>query len=346
MDAAKRGEEALSAGNHEKAIEHYTDAIKQSPTGVTYYIKRSAAHQRSNQLEHALADAEQAVVLATKRAKRELIADAQNRRMVVLFNMERYADAEYVSKIVRRLNEKDKTLGIWESKIKAKLGAESGQGKTLSEHMAEVPSVSSISQTNGSLNESKTPAQPSPQPTSKPSAPEVVQTPPSKVKHDWYQNNEKVTLTILAKGVPKEKATIDIQEHSVSISYPTQAGTDYELSLDPLFASIDTADSSFTITAHKIELILKKTTPGVKWKALEGDEVTPPTNESSNGLTNGNEAIKTAVLPNNTKAAPAYPTSSRSGAKNWDKVVDDLTRKPKKNGEEDTGGDEELDLDE
>jgi suppressor of G2 allele of SKP1 len=33
--------------------------------------------------------------------------------------------------------------------------------------------------------------------------------------------------------------------------------------------------------------------------------------------------------------APSYPTSSKSGPKNWDKVVSDMTTKPKKKGGDD-----------
>jgi len=44
----------------------------------------------------------------------------------------------------------------------------------------------------------------------------VVPTPANKIKHDWYQNSENVYFTLLAKGVPKDKATIEIDKRSVS----------------------------------------------------------------------------------------------------------------------------------
>jgi suppressor of G2 allele of SKP1 len=40
---------------------------------------------------------------------------------------------------------------------------------------------------------------------------------PSKVRHEWYQSSDTVTLTLYAKGVPKDKADIEINEQSVRI---------------------------------------------------------------------------------------------------------------------------------
>ena len=87
MDNAKRGAEALSAGRHAEAIEAYSQAIRASPTAPDYYIKRSTAYQRSSppDFASALSDAENAVLLAQKRAKRELIVQAQLRRAIALF---------------------------------------------------------------------------------------------------------------------------------------------------------------------------------------------------------------------------------------------------------------------
>lgn len=57
--------------------------------------------------------------------------------------------------------------------------------------------------------------------------------------------------------------------------------------------------------------------------------------------------MKRAVLASTTKA-PAYPTSSKSGPKDWDAVARDLSRKPKQNTEGTSQGeeweDEDLDM--
>ena len=60
-----------------------------------FYVQCSKAYTRLSPLDHQAAfnDAELAVSLATKRAKRELIAESQLRRAVTLFSLERYGDS-------------------------------------------------------------------------------------------------------------------------------------------------------------------------------------------------------------------------------------------------------------
>lgn len=86
------------------------------------------------------------------------------------------------------------------------------------------------------------------------------------------------------------------------------------------------------MTPRKIELTLKKATPGVKWKnwgreILDVSEDSPaskpfPTQQSSNEGTPAEKApISTlAGTPNKPACPPSYPSSSRFGAKNWEKM--------------------------
>jgi suppressor of G2 allele of SKP1 len=321
MDQAARGAAALSASQYDDAVKHYSDAIAANPNAVPYYIGRSTAYQRSSKYPEALADAEYAVVLARKRARRELIKDAQLRRGIALYFMEQYANAEYVFDIVKKLDEKEKTLQIWNLKVAAKLKdvPEGDERRTVT--AKEVPDVE-IATSVEKTKEVTAPAAPKP----------VAPTPANKIKHDWYQNNDNVTFTLLAKGVPKDKATIEITKDSLSISFPIQ-GTDseFDYTLDPFYAEVDPTQSSHRIMSTKIEVTLRKATPGVKWHSLEGDRKV----ESS---TDAPTAIPSHVLTgktNDTEAAPSYPTSSKKGAKNWDKVAkDDL------GDEDDVEGDE------
>ena len=49
----------------------------------------------------------------------------------------------------------------------------------------------------------------------------AVQTPvPTKVRHEWYQSSDNVVVTLYAKGVPKDKAQIEITEDSVRVWFP------------------------------------------------------------------------------------------------------------------------------
>ncbi|KAI9735483.1 MAG: hypothetical protein M1835_003354 [Candelina submexicana] len=332
MDHAARGAAALNAGNYNEAITHYTKAIASSPQAVIYYIKRATAYQRSAPPDHtsALRDAETAVVLADKRGKRELIAQAQLRRAVALFGLDQWANAGFCFGVVRKLNEKETSLGIWDSKVKTKLQGIAEHDERREITVKELPDLPEVGQqenkeekTHGKSAEVEEKAS-----VAEGKKPEGVQTPANKIRHEWYQTTDNVVITLLAKGVPKDKAVIDIQEGSVSISFPLPNSSTFDFSLEPLFAPINSATSTSAIMSTKIEIILKKATPGQKWPSLEGSHPINGKEIESQDQSNASESVKRAVL--NSASAPAYPTSSRSGPKNWDKLATDLTKKPKK----------------
>ena len=338
MDLAKRGATAIESGDFAAAINHYTDALKQLPHAVDYYIKRSTAYTRLSPPEHqkALDDSETAVLLAVKRAKRELIAAAQLRRAIALFGLQLYADSKQALAWVRKLNDKEKSLAIWDMKIANKLKEIPEDDERLKATIEEVPkkdlpSADPTKPEKKSTSPEPTTASNGTASTSAP-APVGVQTPASSIRHEWYQQNETVIVTLFAKGIPKDKATVDIKASSLSISFPLPTGSDYDLSLDPLFAEIDPAQSSYKIMSTKAEFNLKKVTAGQKWHSLEG---TGPI--STDETKDTDEGVKRAILADRQKAdGPSYPTSSKTGPKDWDKLASDLTsKKPKGNGEGD-----------
>jgi suppressor of G2 allele of SKP1 len=325
MDAARKGEAALGASNYDEAIQHFTDAMKSNPAAVKYYIGRATAYQRTKKYADALADSEIAVVLAHKRATRELIKDAQFRRAQQLFFLERYADAECILSIVKKLDEKEKTLPIWTSKVAKKL-QEIPEGDEKRKVTAkDLPEVEVPSTTQDTAPAKKTETAPAAAP--KP----VVPTPANKIKDDWYQSNDTVTVNILAKGAPKDNVTVDFDKDSLSVSFPVEgSGAEYNFNIDPLYASIDPAASKFRVTPNKVEITLRKVSQGVKWKTLEGDRQV----EESEG---SKSTIPQHVLTGKSveDSAPAYPTSSKSGAKNWDKLAaEDLDEKDEIEGDE------------
>ncbi|OJI88298.1 hypothetical protein ASPTUDRAFT_135651 [Aspergillus tubingensis CBS 134.48] len=147
-----------------------------------------------------------------------------------------------------------------------------------------------------------------------------------KVRHEWYQSGETVVVTLYVKGVPKDKVAIELKEDSTSLQFPLPSGAEYDFTLDPLFAPIDPSTSKVSVFSTKIEISLRKKSPGQKWSALE----------SSTGVTP--QPVTTTITPTTTTTAqvkpqaqgPSYPTSSRHGAKDWDKLASSLTQKSKK----------------
>ena len=95
--------------------------------------------------------------------------------------------------------------------------------------------------------------------------PKGVQTSASKIRHEWYQTNDSVIVTLYCKGIPKDKATVELKQNSLEVSFPLPTGSDYQFSLDPLFSNIDHMKSYFKIMSTKAEFTLMKSTPGQKW---------------------------------------------------------------------------------
>ena len=99
----------------------------------------------------------------------------------------------------------------------------------------------------------------------------------------------------------------------LEVSFPISAfNTTYDYTISPFFSKIEKSKSSFRITPHKIEIVLQKAMPGLKWASLEGtapiESITAPE--------------PTPKIPEEVLKAPAYPTSSRKGPTNWDTVLE------------------------
>lgn len=95
----------------------------------------------------------------------------------------------------------------------------------------------------------------------------------------------------------------------------------------------------------KIEINLHKAAAGLKWGALEGTAPESTSNPKDIDPLPAPQAHQPIEASSQTKP-PAYPTSSRKGAKNWDAVAKDALKKEKKDvkdGETATVDDDDID---
>ncbi|CAH0040753.1 unnamed protein product [Clonostachys solani] len=170
-----------------------------------------------------------------------------------------------------------------------------------------------------------------------------------------FQNDSTMSVTIFSKGVNKEKLEVEFLPKSVRLDpiiYPSGDEKAFKLNL---WGEIDTAASKYTVTPSKVELSLKKKSPG-KWPQLkgEGSDDEPSAEEKmaeareKEILDHLKESRKKAMDEADEEAAeekkaeapapapapveekkaekapapsgPSYPTSSKSGPKNWDNI--------------------------
>lgn len=213
---AAKGQEAITNRDYEVAVVQYTAALKTAKSPL-WLINRSTAYQRLGKHELALADADNAVIIATQRARRELMATAQFRRAVALHGLKRYGDARLCLTWCRKLNEKEKGLGMWQAKVASdyERAEKEGHSNAIACIVKETPDpvieISSDDKDNTQVGE------PADEPKSAPITMAPSQTPKEKIRHEWYQSNTKVTIMIFAKGIPKDKAEVVIEEGSVSL---------------------------------------------------------------------------------------------------------------------------------
>ncbi len=102
-------------------------------------------------------------------------------------------------------------------------------------------------------------------------APASAAQPPrlDKVRHEWYETQTHAVVNVLVKNVPNECVKVDYEPTSVALHISIQGQAPFELTFR-LHAAIDPEGCACNVSGAKIELKLKKATPG-KWAKLEGD---------------------------------------------------------------------------
>jgi suppressor of G2 allele of SKP1 len=317
-----RGKQLIEEKKLDEAIVALTTALKESPTSPVYLTTRALAYQRSKQYHEALADANAAVVYAHKRAKRELIIDAQVRRGIILYNLQRYGDARAVFEIVQRMDKDHKEVSMWSGQISYKVKTLGEDHEQMQVTVKEVPDLDAEAMRVGESGPQASKTNGAPTTTATTSATAVQQTPVDKIRIDWYQNNQNIYLTLLARGVPADKTQITITERTLNITFPVaSSGSTYDYTLDPLFAAVNVNNCITRILPTKVEIILSKATPGQKWHALESSEPVVVADALSTTDSPKPDAPKPTTFTAAPSAGPVYPTSSKTGPKNWDNIA-------------------------
>jgi len=109
---------------------------------------------------------------------------------------------------------------------------------------------------------------------------------PPPVRWQFFQDNDKVVLTVFAKGVLNEDSAVKVSESSVSLHLRRAGEVDHE-SVIQLFEKVNPSNPKVEISALKVEVTLMKSRSGW-WPRFEYNVET---------------------------------SASESGSKNWDKLV-------------------------
>lgn len=131
-----------------------------------------------------------------------------------------------------------------------------------------------------------------------------------KAKHDWYQTETQIVITILAKNTKQEDIKVEFGEETLHVSTVLPDGSDYDLNLSLSYPVVP-AQSTYKVIPSKIEVKLKKR-DGIRWTSLEKDKSAPVVPQP----------MPEVVL---NAGPPKYP-SSASKATDWDQVVGDIAK--------------------
>ncbi|KAJ8387243.1 hypothetical protein AAFF_G00158660 [Aldrovandia affinis] len=126
-----------------------------------------------------------------------------------------------------------------------------------------------------------------------------------RLKHDWYQTDSQVIVTIMVKNARKEDVSVTFEEKELTALVKAPLGEDWCLTI-PLLHPVVPQQSTFKVLSTKVEIKMKKT-EAVRWDKLEGEGAQPHAKH---------------FTPNE------YPSSSQH-TRNWDKVVGDIKEEEK-----------------
>ncbi|XP_051783289.1 protein SGT1 homolog isoform X2 [Erpetoichthys calabaricus] len=126
-----------------------------------------------------------------------------------------------------------------------------------------------------------------------------------KIKHDWYQTESHVIVTLMVKNATKENVKVKFEDSKLIASVAVPSDDDFHLNFS-LLHHIIPDQSIFKILSSKIEIKMKKT-EAVRWETLEGE---------------GAPANLKHFTPDQ------YPSSSHY-TRNWDKLVGDIKEEEK-----------------
>lgn len=266
-----------------QAVERVTSEIKEKPDNPELFLLRAQNLLKLEKFKEANSDASRALELGAG-------AEAHLLQGKAFFNLGRFVES----------------LDAF-NKGKAKGGSDLGKldqfGQWISWCEERIKKLG-LDKAKGTANEPSMEEKKEEVPAAAPATNATTHMPVPKIKHDWYQTEAFVIVTVLVKNLKQEDVKIDFTGKTVSVSAPLPSGSEYSLELD-LCHPINPSQSTFRVVPSKIEIKMKKV-DGIRWAALEGDGEPPSVKANLPGVSESGKA-------------PAYPTSS-SKKHDWDKL--------------------------
>ena len=292
MEHYTRGNELFVDENYVGALEAFSKAIEtdeaiETSKLASFHVKRAAAHLKLKQYDEALDDGTKAVEFNPD------LEMAYLRKGTAAFHLEEFETAKAAFAAGKSLQH-------------ANGGDVSNYVTWIRKCDAELEDMDSSDEDSDGTPEAAAAA-----PESSPAPVENV--PPAKpagYRYDWYQTQNYVVLTVMAKQKKAEEVNVSFASKNVCVSIAMENGNEYLLDLD-VFDEIDADSSSFKIMSTKVEVKLIKVGK-FQWPSLERPE--------------DQVILKTAA--GETQVSTSYNTKPKaySSNKDWDAIGTDLKK--------------------
>mmetsp|Transcript_9204 Transcript_9204/g.30356 ORF Transcript_9204/g.30356 Transcript_9204/m.30356 type:complete len:390 (-) Transcript_9204:1183-2352(-) len=301
------------------ALEKLSALIDGAPANASFLEQRAAVHLKLNDATAAIQDATAALEIDPRHRKALL------RKGIAAFALEEFETALAAFKASYALDNSSANR-TWIRKCEVELAEEAvDNGGSSSSTMA-------------------------PPERQAPSAPAPVQPAGPVYRHQWYQTQAYVTVEVLAKGVPAEAASLDVDDHSVTIRIaPLDDRQEYALTLW-LYEAIDPEASKVSVGTNKVTVKLKKREQ-IEWSHLERKRVVPGSDKIGGGSiaatstaaakdsrdASSSSAQPAAASASSAKAAAsaqvvgrgAVPAPGKKAYADWDRIEQDLDAEEK-----------------
>lgn len=299
----QQGDAALKEGDYLDVISKFTAALKENPKSFNALIKRSIGYQKLSNFEAAMKDISDAFSVAQEKGKRSEMGLCYFRLALIYFIQKKFKLAHSNIVKAKEFDCQEKTVDLWTSKIEYELKKNPPQEDEIDD---DFPAIDA---------DAEPATEPEQKPVSEGVAAPTKTTQPStnidvinkqaplklKIREDWYQSNDEIIITIYAKNVKEDELKIAFESRAVNVTFPSGNNSEYNYTLDPLYAAIDTERSRYKVYSTKLEIVLIKV-EAQKWPTLEHSE---------------EQSVVTKAGPTeSTSSGLAYPTSSKK-AINW-----------------------------
>ncbi|KAN0043396.1 hypothetical protein ACTA71_011048 [Dictyostelium dimigraforme] len=305
MEQLNEGNSFFVDEQYEEALKCYDKACSELSNNAEAFFKRSQCHSKLSNLKEALSDINTSIKLDSNNSKYYL------RKGQLCFELEEFDTALKTFEKGQSIDSENSSFKTWIRKSKAEIQSSTPTTttpaptstpapQTTNPVSTPTPTQKSTSTPTTSISTSTTTTTTTTDSSSSSTPKLPIPSSGNRVKHEWYQTESHVVLTIFAKFVTASNSKIILSPKSVNISFPLSTGSEFIFDMD-LFDPIVDKDSTIHYYSTKVEIKMKKSR-AIKWDTLEFTEKSGPVG-----------------LMDQTTTSSAVP-SPYASKKDWDKL--------------------------